>query len=147
MNGQTFFIGEAAKRAHSTIKAIRYYERIELIPEAPRDGKYRLYSDKMVERIQFIKTSQSLGFSLQEIREILSAYDLGEAPCGEVEDLIDQKLPLIERKIQELQVLHQELNELKHQLAIEGKGDTSKICPVIHNREFALSSKKSKKRG
>lgn len=128
-----FYIGKAAQMAHTTIKAIRYYERIRLLPNAPRSGKYRLYTDEMVERIQFIKSSQSLGFSLQEIREILSAYDLGSAPCEEVNEIINQKLPLIEQKISELQALHRELNGLKKQLPTQDRRKNAKICPVIHN--------------
>lgn len=134
MNGQTFFIGEAAKRAQTTIKAIRYYERIGLIPEAPRDGKYRFYSDKAVERIQFVKSSQAFGFSLQEIREILSAYDLGSAPCEKVDEIIEQKLPLIEQKISDLQTIHRELSGLKKQLLTQDRRKDAKICPAIHDK-------------
>lgn len=140
---QSYFIGEAAKKAKTTIKAIRYYERIGLIANAPRSGKYRLYTDQIVERIQFIKSSQTLGFSLHEIQEILSAYDLGNAPCKEVDQIVDQKLPLIEQKIKELQALHRELSGLKKRLSTRDRKNNNRICPMIYDTTLASSTNSS----
>src|SRR5215469_9088914 len=62
-----------AQRAAVNLQTIRYYEREGLLPEPPRlSSGYRLYTDSMVRRVRFIKRAQEIGFSLAEIRELLS---------------------------------------------------------------------------
>ena len=104
---RTIFIGEAAQKANVTVKAIRYYERIGLIPEAGRnEGKFRIFPMETVERIEFIKRAQALGFALEEIAEILAVYDQGECSCGQVRNSVEQKLSTINYKLQELKAPH-----------------------------------------
>ena len=77
----TLKIGELAKRSGATTKTIRYYELLGLLHEPERtDSGYRLYEEKDVERLTFIRKAKSLGFSLTDIGETLTLYDSQQAP-------------------------------------------------------------------
>ena len=65
------YIGKAAQLSGTTIKAIRHYEAIGLLPPPRREGQYRVYSEQSVELLMFIKCAQQLGFKLKELQEIL----------------------------------------------------------------------------
>src|SRR5437867_891185 len=68
----TFQIGELAKRTALSIDAIRFYERRKLVPPASRSaGRFRLYTPDAIERLRFVRRMQGLGFSLQEIKELM----------------------------------------------------------------------------
>jgi MerR family copper efflux transcriptional regulator len=68
------FIGKAAQLSGTTIKSIRHYEDIGLLPPAQRQGKYRLYDQQSVELLTFIKCAQQLGFKLKELQAMLEGY-------------------------------------------------------------------------
>jgi DNA-binding transcriptional MerR regulator len=107
-------IGELADQVGVNPKTVRYYEQIGLIPPAPRtSGGYRKYTDTDAARLTFIKTAQRLGFSLEEISEILRLREHGEAPCGYVRDVLNQQLRSIDKRIAELRALRTELRELR----------------------------------
>ena len=130
---RTFFIGEAAQKAGVTIKAIRFYERSGLIPKTGRNqGNFRILSEEIVERIEFIKRAQALGFSLEEISEILAVYDQGNCSCGQVRNSVEQKLAMLDKKLSELKSLKNDLLVVKERLASQERERTSAICPVIH---------------
>lgn len=106
----TIQIGEAAQRAHLSIDTIRFYERKTLLPRAPRTaGQFRLYTADDVARLTFIKQMQGLGFSLQEIKQLLDLRDRGGHACREVKNLLSSKLAEIRSKIRDLQNLEHEL--------------------------------------
>ena len=108
---QTIYIGEAAQKAGVTVKAIRYYERIGLIAEAGRnEGGFRIFPEETVQRIEFIRRSQTLGFTLGEIGEILAVYDQGDCTCGQVRNSLESKVGVIERKLRELKALRRDLH-------------------------------------
>ena len=65
------YIGKAAQLSGTTIKAIRHYEAIGLLPAPQREGQYRVYSEQNVELLMFIKCAQQLGFKLKELQKIL----------------------------------------------------------------------------
>ena len=134
MQSNPIFIGEAARRADTTIKTIRYYERIELLPPAPRnDGRFRVYDEDTVERVRFIRKAQVLGFSLEEIREIVRVYDQGECSCGQVSQTVETKLQIIANKVKELKNLKKDLLEIQRRLSQGRSSPNSGICPVIHS--------------
>src|SRR6266852_1816044 len=98
-----FLIGDVAERTGLTTPTIRYYESIGLLASAPRSATvYRRYSDTTVEELRFIKKAQSLGFSLEEIGEILGLSRAGDTPCSHVLDLSRRHLGAIEERIQQL---------------------------------------------
>ena len=76
------YIGKAAQLSGTTVKSIRHYEEIGLLPEPKREGKYRIYSQQSVEVLTFIKCAQQLGFKLKELQVILNNYRGDEFPVG-----------------------------------------------------------------
>ena len=74
--GTLFQIGEVAERAGLSLRTVRYYEEMALVvPETRTEGGFRLYADEQVKRLLLIKQMKPLGFSVQEMRELLDARD------------------------------------------------------------------------
>ena len=129
-------IGDVAERTGLTAPTIRYYESIGLLAPAPRSATgYRRYSDTTVEELRFIKKAQSLGFSLEEISEILKLSRAGDTPCSHVLDLSRRHLGAVEERIQQL-------TRFRDQLAAElAKGDGKQqptcrgLCQIISSAE------------
>jgi DNA-binding transcriptional MerR regulator len=108
-----FQIGELSHRTGVSAKTIRYYEDVGLLSPARRDdNRYRLYDQQHVERLRFIKSARALGFSLQEIAQILAARDRHEPPCSHVMALIQSHIDEIEIRIRELEQLKRDLTDL-----------------------------------
>jgi DNA-binding transcriptional MerR regulator len=83
--GATFGIGEAARRAGISPDLIRYYERVGLLPKAPRTaGGFRYYSDETVVRLLFVRNAIRFGFTSKELAGFLKARDNGRPPCQSV---------------------------------------------------------------
>jgi MerR family mercuric resistance operon transcriptional regulator len=103
-------IGRLAKAAKVNIETIRHYQRKELIvePEKPLGG-FRHYPAASVDRIRFIKRAQQLGFSLEEIKQLLA---LGEQHCGDVQALAQEKRDKIKQQIAGLLTIQTALDEL-----------------------------------
>ena len=94
-------------------QTIRYYERIGVLPHARRaDNGYRSYTDEDVERLRFIRRARRLGFSLDNITEILAFREQNIPPCEYVQELIQAKITEIQTHIDELEQLRDELAAL-----------------------------------
>ncbi len=103
-------IGALAKQAGLTVDAIRFYEKQGLLKRAPRsEGGFRLFGPGDLRSLKFIRKAQELGFSLQDIRELLLLQDERVEACGHVRELLEQKLTSVRRKIAELQKLETSL--------------------------------------
>jgi DNA-binding transcriptional MerR regulator len=103
-------IGDIARQSDVTPSTIRYYEEIGLLTAPPRsEGGYRRYSTATLEELAFIKKGQGLGFSLEEIGEILKLSRSGEAPCSHVLDLADRNLAAADERIKQLQMFRDRL--------------------------------------
>ena len=99
-------IGRAARQAGLSIDTIRFYERRSLLPTVPRTaGRFRLYSADDIARLTFIRQMQGLGFSLQEIRQLLDLRNLQTENCQEVRDILQFKLGQVRGKMDELKKL------------------------------------------
>ena len=106
-------IGELAEHAEVNLQTIRYYERERLLPEPPRlSSGYRLYPDTAVRRVRFIKRAQEIGFSLAEIRELLSLRVDPRRKSDEVRTLAQTKIANIEGKIRTLKAMKTALHRL-----------------------------------
>jgi DNA-binding transcriptional MerR regulator len=107
-------IGEVASQSGLPIKTIRYYEEIGLlVPATTRsESGYRLFTSQVLNRLAFIKRSQSLGLSLSEIQELLKIHDSGELPCGAVKQHLLLKIEAISEQIEALEILKSELQGL-----------------------------------
>ena len=122
-------IGSVSEKSGLPAKTIRYYEDIGLITPDRRDNGYREYSMKDVHRLRFLQRSRSLGFSVQECRQLLSLYGDRDRESAEVKAIATTKLAEIERKIAELQGLH---DMLEH-LVANCHGDRRPDCPIINS--------------
>ncbi len=111
----TLTIGELAARTGVTPETIRYYEREGVIPPASRTGagSYRQYASADAERLRFVRRARDLGFSLDEVRELLdlAASDPGR-PCGGVNQIAHAHLAQVDAKLVQLRALRRELNRL-----------------------------------
>ena len=107
-------IRELAKCTGVSAKTIRYYESIGLLPPPERAANnYRQYSPAVVERLRFIVSTRSLGFTLADIREFLEARDNNALPCRRVVDSIDQRILEIDRRIADLLALRDTLTGIR----------------------------------
>lgn len=124
-------IGEVAERSGVNLQTIRYYEREQLLPEPPRlPSGYRVYPDEMVRRLRFIKRSQEIGFTLAEIRELLSLrIDRGRTRA-DVRSIAEAKISDIEEKIRTLQAMKSALMHLTDKCS--GHGPASD-CPILES--------------
>lgn len=96
-------IGDVAERTGLSAPTIRYYESIGLLTPPPRSATgYRRYTETTVEELRFIKKAQGLGFSLEEIGEILKLSRAGDTPCAHVLDLARRHLRAVEHRIEQL---------------------------------------------
>lgn len=104
-------IGQVAAESGLPIKTIRYYEELGLLAPVVKRSRsgYRLFCEDVINRLAFIKRSQSLGLSLQEIQEILAVHDTGELPCGLVKQRLLLKQQEINQQIEALEILRSEL--------------------------------------
>jgi len=130
------FIGSVAQAAGVSIQAVRYYERIGLLPPARRTRSgYRIYGPETPARLNFIRRAQALGFSLDEIREILRLRFEGCSPCQCVRELLQQKLVEVERQIRKLSRFRRDLRQTLEQSAKLPRlpHTVSVICPLIEN--------------
>ena len=120
--------GELAARTGCNIETIRYYEQIGLLPPPPRsEGGHRLYGHELLKRLNFIRRSRELGFTLEEIRGLLRLVDGGNYTCAEVEALALEHIKDIRRKIADLR----KLNKVLKAMASQCSGGKVPECPII----------------
>src|SRR5216684_6276113 len=106
-------ISQVATAADVNVQTIRYYERRGLVPTPRRTPSgYRQYTDDAVARLRFIKHAQELGFSLQEIQELLGLRVRHGAACDVVEQKTRQKIELVQERIRDLQRMKRTLERL-----------------------------------
>lgn len=141
-------IGQLARRAGATAKAVRYYEALGLLGTARRAGNnYRVYDERSMDRLLFIRRAKLLGLTLDEIRELLEAAPGGcQQLQGEVEELVARKIRLCEQQIGELAALQQSLEERLLTLKAEGGGESGGSplsadcrCLPVDAREIAVT--------
>ncbi|MFS0577288.1 mercury resistance transcriptional regulator MerR1 [Sporosarcina sp. 179-K 3D1 HS] len=124
-----FYIGELAEKCKVNKETIRYYERLGLIPKPSRsESGYRIYTEPTVDRLNFIKRIQELGFTLNEIDKLLGVVDHDETKCRDMYDFTVTKIEDIQRKIQDLMRIEQMLIDLKERCP-ENKDIYE--CPII----------------
>jgi DNA-binding transcriptional MerR regulator len=103
-------IGAVAKRTGISVDAIRFYEKTGLL-DGPRrtEGGFRIYSAEAIETLEFVRQAQGLGFTLQEIRELVALRSSRLQDCAPVRDRLQQKLLQVRTKIAELAKLERHL--------------------------------------
>ena len=124
-------IGEVAKRLNISADTLRYYEKIRLLPPISRSASgLRIYCDKDLSRLKFIRRAQRMGFSLEEIGQLLSFREAPQQAKPEIRQLAGEKLTDIEEHLRELQSLRNELQLLVNLCAGSKDG-----CPIIEGLE------------
>lgn len=102
--------GELARLAGVSADTLRYYERLGVLPSAPRSASgYRLFPPETIVRVQLIRGALSVGFSIRELSDILRERDSGGAPCRRVRKLVGEKLTGLEARLRDLTLLRREL--------------------------------------
>ncbi len=120
--------GELSKRSGCNIETIRYYEKIGLLAEPGRsDGGHRLYEPADQARLGFILRGRELGFSIDELRSLLSLVDSNTYTCGEVLAHTQSHLDSIRKKITDLRRLEVMLSEV----SAKCQGGDVPDCPII----------------
>jgi MerR family mercuric resistance operon transcriptional regulator len=131
MNIESLTIGRLARAVGVNLETVRYYERRGLLPKPPRSGSgYRLFPAETKRRLRFIRRAQELGFSLGEIRELLSLRLAPAAKSADVRRRAQAKITDIEAKIRSLQSMKKALRELT--LTCSGCGPV-RDCPILES--------------
>lgn len=108
-----FPIGTVARQTSVKVPTIRYYEQIGLLPEPERnEGNRRLYSDKDVRRLVFIRHARELGFEIEDIKELVKLAEEPQKSCAQVDRLARQHLKAIQSRITRLEALRLELEQM-----------------------------------
>ena len=123
-------IGQAAKASGVSAKMIRYYESIHLIKASRRtDAGYRIYGDNDVHTLRFIKRARSLGFSLEQIGDLLSLWQDPERASADVKAIAQAHVAELQQRIQELTEMRDTLTHLAHACS----GDHRPDCPILQD--------------
>ncbi len=133
------FIGEISKKTDMPVKTIRYYEDYGLLVKPKRSkSQYRIYLQKDIEKLLFIKKSKDLGLTLAEIKKIIKRSGRGvDATCCLVHEVFEGKIAECERRIKELKETKKRLSERLHHWITPGEAKKLKfsVCPQIETSE------------
>lgn len=124
-----YTISEAATVSGLPVKTVRYYDDANLIRAHRRDNGYRIYYERDVQLLTFVQRARSLGFSLDECRDLLCLYQDGHRASADVKRLASQRSVEIEQRITELKKLKDELDNLIHACS----GDQLPDCPILES--------------
>ena len=139
MKATRFSIGQLARQANCKVETVHYYEKTGLIPEPPRtEGGHRVYVLSHVKRLNFIRRSRELGFSIDQIRELLKFIDEPDHYCGEVKAMAMLQVEQVQRKIDDLQRLKVALISMVSQC--KGERYSIEDCPIIDALYFESQS-------
>jgi DNA-binding transcriptional MerR regulator len=107
-------IGQLAKQAGVKVVTIRYYEGLKLMPAPPRtQSNYRVYNRQQLHQLRFIRRCRDLGFTLDQVRELLHLSTQGAKECSRVDRITEEHLKEIESKVADLRRLAAELRRIK----------------------------------
>ena len=132
MSAENMNIGTVAERSGVPPKSIRYYESIGLIqPAERRSNGYRSYSQHDMQTLAFIKRARGLGFSVEEVRDLLDLWRDRSRKSAAVKEMAAQHVEALDRKIAELQSMRKALAELVRRC----RGDARPECPILEDLE------------
>ncbi|NJL46207.1 MAG: heavy metal-responsive transcriptional regulator [Leptolyngbyaceae cyanobacterium SM2_5_2] len=134
-------IGDLSKQTGMAVGALRYYESLGLLHSDRGENGYRYYMPEAIHQVQFIKKAQTLGFSLEDISEILNVHQQGNVPCQFVQTLLQEKIQQLETQIERMIAFKTELEHYRDRWASHPPhpqpGD---ICPLIERVPLDLSN-------
>ena len=128
---QTLKIGEVAKASGVGIETLRFYEKSGLLDQPSRTGSgYRLYDTQVLDRLDFIKRAQILGFSLDEIKRVIADRRADQSPCAEVREIVRNRLADLDERMREMKRYRKELASALAEW--DEKGDVpGHVCGLI----------------
>lgn len=130
-------IGQAAAATGISAKMIRHYESIALIQDSKRSASgYRIYSQRDLHNLHFIRSARSLGFSLAQIKQLLSLWVDQQRASADVKALVEVHVSELDQKIVELKAMRDQLQCL----ADSCSGDARPYCPILEGLEHPLAS-------
>lgn len=130
MNAKHYTIGELAGQTGCKVETVHYYEKTGLMPEPPRtEGGHRIYTLSHLKRLNFIRRSRELGFSIAQIKDLLKFIDEPDHYCGEVKAMAMVQAREVQKKIDDLKRLQTGLNKMVSQC--KGKNLSIDDCPII----------------
>ena len=116
MQAKALTIGRLSRDTGTKVETIRFYEKTGLLPEPARtEGNYRAYELAHLDRLRFIRRARTLGFSLEQVRALLSLSDDRTRSCAAIDQIAKEHLIEVEQKIADLQALRSELNRMIEQ--------------------------------
>jgi len=130
-------IGELSRQTGCNIETIRYYERVGLLPEPERRGRYRRYGRDDLARLAFVRRARELGFSLDDIRALIGLAAEDDSACEPARALAAAHLADVRRRIQDLRRMERVLAESVR--ACDAGG--APTCPIIDALSAAPSAK------
>ena len=129
-------IGEVASRSGVGIEALRFYERSGLLGRPGRtQSGYRVYDEAVLQRLDFIKRAQVLGFSLDEIKRIIADKQAGHSPCVEVREIVRRRLEELDDRLKEMRLYRRELGAALTKWEETGELD-GHVCGLIEGTEI-----------
>lgn len=140
-------IGDVAKLSGIGIEALRFYEKSGLLEKPARtESGYRMYGRDVLDRLAFIKQAQALGFSLDEIRRIVTDARSGQSPCDEVREIVRHRLEELDERMREMRRYRKELSETLEEWDKKGQAP-GHVCGLIESSHVAHGMKETKKIG
>jgi len=127
---RTMNIGTASSESGVSVKMVRHYESIGILPRAVRtEGNYRLYGPNEVHTLRFIKRARDLGFPMEDIRELLGLWQNTSRRSASVKKVVGAHVDELKRKIAELESMVKTLEHLAHHC----HGDERPECPILED--------------
>ena len=133
MSRDGLLIGEVAKRSGASRKALRLYEAAGILPAARRTSSgYRVFDNDALDLLAFVRQAQRLGFTLDEIKEIVAIKRAGRAPCPHVRDLVKRKAEELEQRLADLMEIREGLRTLLQSWR-SLRRNRAAVCPHIEH--------------
>ena len=133
-------IGNLATKTGTKVQTIRYYEQIGMMPEPGRTtGGQRRYGEAELDRLAFIRHGRQLGFTLENIRELLDLSDQPDKPCREADAIARRQLRQVEQRMARLEALRVELRRMVHDCS-GGQTANCRVLEVLRDHSECLTN-------
>jgi MerR family transcriptional regulator, copper efflux regulator len=129
-------VGEVSRRSGVGIETLRFYERSGLLDRPARTGSgYRLYGEEVLERLNFIKHAQALGFTLDEIGRVIAEKRAGQTPCAKVREIVRHRLQELDERMAQMRRYRREVAAALAEWDRIGESE-GHICGLIEDTEI-----------
>jgi DNA-binding transcriptional MerR regulator len=138
-------VGEVAKRSGVGIETLRFYERSGLLDRPARtESGYRLYGEEVLERLDFIKRAQALGFTLDEIKRVIAEKRAGQTPCAEVREIVRRRLQELDERMVQMRRYRREVAAALAEWDKIGESE-GHICGLIEDTKIEPMTSSSRR--